>query len=166
MQNVVGYLMVVTMSVATMSYAQLSDLAPYTQFARAAYCPPAILLDWACGRMYSLSLYTPALSPPPEACQAVPGFQVSLAGGDGNAVQFCNRISSPPLSDLTTPLQTMSDTGLLQTLSSSHTRAPTPHSCSPCFPSCMPFAHPLIAFPISPTPTSSWKAAILPSFPA
>ncbi|KAG8214552.1 Alpha/Beta hydrolase protein [Butyriboletus roseoflavus] len=59
-------------SVNTMTSAQLSALAPYTEFARAAYCPPSIVQGWTCG----------------QACQAVPDFQVSLTGGDGNAIQY------------------------------------------------------------------------------
>lgn len=55
-----------------MSAAQLAALAPYTQFARAAYCSPNIVQGWKCG----------------EACAAVPDFQVTLTGGDGNAVQY------------------------------------------------------------------------------
>ncbi|KAI9573644.1 Alpha/Beta hydrolase protein [Boletus coccyginus] len=59
-------------SVTTVTSAELSELAPYTQFARAAYCSPSIVQGWACG----------------QACQAVPSFQVSLTGGDGNAIQY------------------------------------------------------------------------------
>ncbi|KAF8133739.1 alpha beta-hydrolase [Boletus edulis] len=59
-------------SVTAVSAAQLAALAPYTQFARAAYCSPSIVQDWTCG----------------EACRAVPGFQVSLTGGDGDAIQY------------------------------------------------------------------------------
>ncbi|KAL4069869.1 Alpha/Beta hydrolase protein [Scleroderma yunnanense] len=58
--------------VTTMSSSQLTALAPYTEFARAAYCSPSIVQGWNCG----------------EACSAVPGFQVTLTGGDGNAVQY------------------------------------------------------------------------------
>ncbi|KAH7885279.1 Alpha/Beta hydrolase protein [Phlebopus sp. FC_14] len=59
-------------SVTPMSASQLADLAPYTEFARAAYCNPGIVQGWNCG----------------EACQAVPGFEVSLTGGDGNGIQY------------------------------------------------------------------------------
>ncbi|KIJ64648.1 hypothetical protein HYDPIDRAFT_181861 [Hydnomerulius pinastri MD-312] len=59
-------------SVTTMTSSQLSGLAPYTEFARAAYCSPSIVEGWECG----------------EACQAVPGFEVSLTGGDGDAIQY------------------------------------------------------------------------------
>lgn len=38
-------------SVTTMTSGQLSALAPYTQFARAAYCSPDIVQGWACGRV-------------------------------------------------------------------------------------------------------------------
>lgn len=36
-------------SVTQVSAAYLSSLAPFTQFARAAYCPTNILLGWNCG---------------------------------------------------------------------------------------------------------------------
>jgi hypothetical protein len=52
--------------------ADLSGFAPYTQFARAAYCDPSIVQGWGCG----------------EACDAVQGFEVTLTGGDGNGVQY------------------------------------------------------------------------------
>ena len=148
-----------------MTSAQLSELAPYTQFARAAYCSPSIVQGWACGRM-SLVLGNPIrLTPLAEACQAVPGFQASLTGGDGNAIQYCNNIFAS-LPALTVPLQTMLDIGPPPTPSSSLTRALTPPNCNLTFPSCIPFVHPFTASPTSPMPTSSCKALILPSFPA
>ncbi|KAG2028438.1 Alpha/Beta hydrolase protein, partial [Suillus americanus] len=58
--------------VTQMSSIQLADLAPYSEFARAAYCSPTILTGWRCG----------------QACEAVPGFEVSLTGGDDNRVQY------------------------------------------------------------------------------
>jgi hypothetical protein len=45
---------------------------PASQFARAAYCPTDKIMKWQCG----------------EACDALPGFQPTLNGGDGNGVQF------------------------------------------------------------------------------
>ncbi|KAJ3491707.1 hypothetical protein NLI96_g521 [Meripilus lineatus] len=62
----------VARSVTTMTAAQLSALAPYTQLARAAYCPSSRISSWSCG----------------QACNAIPGFQPTLTGGDGNAVQL------------------------------------------------------------------------------
>ncbi|KAF8806432.1 alpha/beta-hydrolase [Phlegmacium glaucopus] len=59
-------------SVIQVSAADLGSLAPFTQFARAAYCPTNILQGWNCG----------------EACAANPGFQPTVVGGDGNAVQI------------------------------------------------------------------------------
>lgn len=38
------------LSVTTVSTEELSELAPYTQFARAAYCPSSIITGWMCGR--------------------------------------------------------------------------------------------------------------------
>ncbi|KAI0040867.1 alpha/beta-hydrolase [Auriscalpium vulgare] len=58
--------------VTTLSSAQLAAFAPFTQFARAAYCSPTKIQGWNCG----------------EACQAISGFQPTLTGGDGNDVQF------------------------------------------------------------------------------
>ncbi|KAF9012416.1 Alpha/Beta hydrolase protein [Cyathus striatus] len=59
-------------SVSTLSASALSSLAPFTQFARAAYCPTSGLKDWSCG----------------QACNALAGFQPTLVGGDGNGVQI------------------------------------------------------------------------------
>lgn len=56
----------------TLTAADLSAIDPFTQFARAAYCPVDKLMSWDCG----------------EACEALPNFQVTLAGGMGDAVQF------------------------------------------------------------------------------
>ncbi|KAJ3485781.1 hypothetical protein NLI96_g4725 [Meripilus lineatus] len=50
----------------------ISTLAPYTQLARAAYCPPSRIKNWGCG----------------QACNAIPGFQPTIMGGDGGAVQY------------------------------------------------------------------------------
>ncbi|KAF9221636.1 alpha/beta-hydrolase [Gyrodon lividus] len=63
--------------VTTTTSSQLAALAPYTEFARAAYCSPSIVQGWQCG----------------EACQVVPEFQVSLIGGDGNDIQYCKTFS-------------------------------------------------------------------------
>ena len=58
---------------AAVSGPDLASFAPFTQFARAAYCPSDKIVNWTCG----------------EACDALPGFQPTLTGGDGNAVQLC-----------------------------------------------------------------------------
>ncbi|EMD39926.1 hypothetical protein CERSUDRAFT_112169 [Gelatoporia subvermispora B] len=55
----------------TLTAAQLASFAPYTQFARAAYCTSGIP-TWTCG----------------DACEANSGFEVTLSGGDGNDVQL------------------------------------------------------------------------------
>ncbi|KAK2463203.1 hypothetical protein APHAL10511_004858 [Amanita phalloides] len=60
-----------TRSIRKLSPSQVAELAPYTQFARAAYCPTRVLSNWSCG----------------QACSALSGFQPSLVGGDGNAIQ-------------------------------------------------------------------------------
>ncbi|KAF8161184.1 alpha/beta-hydrolase [Crassisporium funariophilum] len=63
---------VVQRSITALSSTDLSSFAPFTQFARAAYCPTAVLKGWNCG----------------EACDALPGFQPTVVGGDGNDVQI------------------------------------------------------------------------------
>ncbi|KAJ3802954.1 alpha/beta-hydrolase, partial [Lentinula aff. detonsa] len=55
----------------TLSAAQISSFAPFTQFARAAYCDG--FQDWTCG----------------AACDANGDFEVSLAGGDDSDIQNC-----------------------------------------------------------------------------
>jgi len=40
-------------SVSTLSSSDLSSLAPFTQFARAAYCNTAQLATWSCGGMFT-----------------------------------------------------------------------------------------------------------------
>ncbi|KAF8073615.1 Alpha/Beta hydrolase protein [Lyophyllum atratum] len=57
---------------AVLSTNQISSLAPFTQFARAAYCEPEKIVGWKCG----------------QACDALPGFEATLTGGDGDAEQF------------------------------------------------------------------------------
>jgi hypothetical protein len=52
--------------------AQLAGLAPYAQFARAAYCPPDKIKGWKCG----------------AACAANSDFTLTLSGGDGDGVQY------------------------------------------------------------------------------
>jgi hypothetical protein len=58
--------------VTQLSAATIASYAPYTEFARAAYCPTAIA-SWGCG----------------AACTAVPNFKVSISGGNGNDLQYC-----------------------------------------------------------------------------
>lgn len=58
--------------VTSLSSSALASLAPFTQFARAAYCSTSKLQNWQCG----------------DACNANSDFQVTLVGGDGNAVQI------------------------------------------------------------------------------
>ncbi|GLB38530.1 putative alpha beta-hydrolase [Lyophyllum shimeji] len=57
---------------AALAANQLSSLVPFTQFARAAYCEPKKIEGWNCG----------------QACDALPGFEATLTGGDGDAEQF------------------------------------------------------------------------------
>ncbi|OBZ71698.1 Lipase [Grifola frondosa] len=58
--------------VTTLSLSQFAAFTPFTQFARAAYCASSKITNWQCG----------------QACDALPGFQPTLTGGDGNAVQL------------------------------------------------------------------------------
>ncbi|KAK0461200.1 Alpha/Beta hydrolase protein [Desarmillaria tabescens] len=59
-------------SVTALSATELASFAPFTQFARAAYCGSDALKDWSCG----------------EACDAVSDFEPTLVGGNGNDVQY------------------------------------------------------------------------------
>ncbi|CCM03519.1 uncharacterized protein FIBRA_05653 [Fibroporia radiculosa] len=59
-------------SVLTLTAPIISDFAPYTEFARAAYCASDIITGWQCG----------------EACDAIPGFEPTLTGGDGDDIQL------------------------------------------------------------------------------
>ncbi|KAG7441496.1 alpha/beta-hydrolase [Guyanagaster necrorhizus] len=58
--------------VTPLSVAELASFAPYTQFARAAYCGSDALKNWSCG----------------EACDAVSDFEPTLVGGNGDDVQY------------------------------------------------------------------------------
>ncbi|TCD68520.1 hypothetical protein EIP91_010576 [Steccherinum ochraceum] len=58
--------------VTPLSFNELASFAPYTQFARAAYCPSTKQKDWNCG----------------QACQANENFQITHVAGDGNVMQF------------------------------------------------------------------------------
>ncbi|KAJ3762598.1 Alpha/Beta hydrolase protein [Lentinula raphanica] len=60
-------------TVTQISASELAGFAPYTQFARAAYCPTDVLKTWTCG----------------EACQANADFEVAFVGGDGDDIQNC-----------------------------------------------------------------------------
>ncbi|KAI0824923.1 alpha/beta-hydrolase [Trametes gibbosa] len=59
-------------AVSVVSSVDPSSFTPFTQFARAAYCDSSKVLSWTCG----------------DACNAIPGFQTHLTGGDGNTVQY------------------------------------------------------------------------------
>ncbi|KDR82668.1 hypothetical protein GALMADRAFT_151734 [Galerina marginata CBS 339.88] len=50
----------------------LAALQPFSLFAAAAYCVPSSVQTWDCG----------------DFCARLPGFEPTLVGGDGNAVQF------------------------------------------------------------------------------
>lgn len=71
---------------------QLASYAPYTQFARAAYCPSSKIDPWACGstplsdQFTTSTLLTKSFT---EACDANADFQPKFTGGDGDDVQFC-----------------------------------------------------------------------------
>ncbi|KAG7441490.1 alpha/beta-hydrolase [Guyanagaster necrorhizus] len=58
--------------VTPLSVVELASFAPYTQFARAAYCGSDALKNWSCG----------------EACDAVSDFEPTLVGGNGDDVQY------------------------------------------------------------------------------
>ncbi|KAH9060447.1 alpha/beta-hydrolase [Lactarius vividus] len=55
-----------------LSRNQFDEFVPFIEFARAAYCPLTKIEGWHCG----------------GACQALPGFEPTLVGGDGDGTQF------------------------------------------------------------------------------
>jgi len=59
-------------AVTTLSNDQFAEFIAYIEFARAAYCTPTKVASWKCG----------------GACDALPGFLPTLAGGDGDGTQF------------------------------------------------------------------------------
>lgn len=78
-------------SVTPLTASQLGSLAPFTQFARAAYCPISELRSWNCGGLFHLHIILLLIHEThnPEACAANANFQPTLVGGDGNDVQIC-----------------------------------------------------------------------------
>lgn len=121
-------------SVTTVTPAQLSALAPYTQFARAAYCPPSIVQGWACGRMSLVPRKQIRLTPSQRLARlsrASRSLSPVVMATPSNSV---TSIPSPPCPFLTIPLQTMSVIGPPPTLSSSPTRALIPPNCNSFFP--------------------------------
>lgn len=83
-------------SVTQLSAEDLDNLAPFTQFARAAYCHTSVLQGWNCGGdryffQFQFRLNFRAI----EACAANHGFQPTVVGGDGNDVQSCEWQASP-----------------------------------------------------------------------
>lgn len=82
-----------TRAVTRMSAADISSFTPFTQFARAAYCPR--VGSWSCGGKLNLFRFDRdrwldgLVCLVAETCNAVPGFQPTLTGGDGAAVPFC-----------------------------------------------------------------------------
>jgi hypothetical protein len=99
--------------VTPLSAAAIAGYAPYTELARAAYCPTDIA-TWACG----------------GACSAVAGFTVAAIGGDGDDVQYCElRAQARGVRVLTVVPQTTSARGPRRRRSSSRTRARTRPSC-------------------------------------
>ena len=79
-------------AVTHLSSSDLSGLAPFTQFARAAYCPTSILKTWKCGGMSVSKVSSNIFGTDflvKEACAANSDFQPTLVGGDGNDIQIC-----------------------------------------------------------------------------
>jgi len=60
----------VVSAVTALTDAQIASFVPFAQFARAAYCP--VTTGTSCG----------------DACEANPGFDLTLNGGDGDDVQY------------------------------------------------------------------------------
>lgn len=59
-------------NLVSLSAAEIAAFRPFTSYASAAYCQPAKLRTWTCGKN----------------CNANPSFQPVAAGGDGNDIQF------------------------------------------------------------------------------
>jgi hypothetical protein len=77
-------------AVTPLSASQLSSFAPFTQFARAAYCATSGLQTWSCGGTFVfISSVLSGINIHLEACAANSDFQPTLVGGDGNAIQIC-----------------------------------------------------------------------------
>ncbi|KAJ3491706.1 hypothetical protein NLI96_g520 [Meripilus lineatus] len=55
---------------------ELAAFTPFTQFARAAYCPSEYIKDWSCGGNHT------------EACDAITDFEPVWTSGDGDEVQL------------------------------------------------------------------------------
>lgn len=47
-----------TRTQAPVSISELAELAPYTQFASATYCPKRSLHKWECGRMLAYPIFS------------------------------------------------------------------------------------------------------------
>lgn len=54
---------------------EISNIARIAQFARASYCSPQVVQQWACG----------------EACDANPQTQPIISGGDSGEIPRCKR---------------------------------------------------------------------------
>jgi hypothetical protein len=54
---------------------EIPDFTRIAQFARASYCTPQVVQEWACG----------------EACDANPQTQPIIAGGDSGEIPRCKR---------------------------------------------------------------------------
>ncbi len=84
-----------------LSAEQLASYSPFTQFARAAYCPSTKIIPWECGgTSYSswqlTSIRLRLMRTSTEACAANADFRPSLIGGDGNAIQLCRSTLGKP----------------------------------------------------------------------
>jgi hypothetical protein len=70
--------------------SQFAEFTPYIQFARAAYCDPKKITGWNCGGgSFSSLCLRWLIEMGKAACNALPGFQPNLTGGDGKDIQFC-----------------------------------------------------------------------------
>lgn len=78
----------------TASPVSVVGFAPYTQFARAAYCPSWKLSGWKCGGALPCVMFNRklCLDDYSEACRALSSFKLTLLGGDGNIVQTCRSL--------------------------------------------------------------------------
>ena len=70
--------------------AQIATYSPYTYFAAAGYCAPAVTKTWKCGREFPSQIFATFTHEMFSAnCNATAGFVPTASGGNGADVQYC-----------------------------------------------------------------------------
>jgi hypothetical protein len=69
--------------------SQFAHFMPYIEFARAAYCDSNKIAGWNCGGKLLLLSRRSLSKLEKDACSGAPDFQLTLTGGDGDGIQFC-----------------------------------------------------------------------------